>query len=493
MRRFVLDHRLQQLSAERGPITQHIEGLEQHIRTMYEELVTEFEAKKDDTMRNEKKDLRMQSLSHEVTVLRHDNRQKDIYIATFRRELENVVGAFGQKELEAAIKQLYRKYVRGESNAKEIRNEGTSTSSVMELLLRDDDSCSVGGDTKKRSNKREIISEIESELIESVKEAQKQKGFIEHTAENLRHRLENTKVEAARANRARLQENSHLIFECNELRKEIRNLQRKLESSNNQLMNANRIIEDAEKSGRWATETPVLRAPNTGLTNTQESATSAVSDTTAHIRKVAAQSVQDVIASDLKYSESDTMLRKPKIDVSASSPALLISSSNGRYAPAAATITTPHKKTLKSKREDAVIEKLQQEVEQLSSQLDASEREKTMQRTELSRLRTLLAKMAVSIPPPAAPSSSLDDNKVVITLGNRQPVQVIRSTTTADVTGYPSESDLDKLRVGSADRVLERKASADASTSSISSRASARSIMSNRLPIGIDSRSKTFM
>lgn len=37
--RFVLDHRLQQLMKERGPITGHIEGLEAHIRGMYDELV----------------------------------------------------------------------------------------------------------------------------------------------------------------------------------------------------------------------------------------------------------------------------------------------------------------------------------------------------------------------------------------------------------------------------------------------------------------------
>lgn len=38
--RFVLDHRLQQLMEERGPITAHIEGLEAHIRGMYDELVS---------------------------------------------------------------------------------------------------------------------------------------------------------------------------------------------------------------------------------------------------------------------------------------------------------------------------------------------------------------------------------------------------------------------------------------------------------------------
>jgi hypothetical protein len=31
---------------ERGPITRHIEGLETHIRAMYEELVGEFKEKK---------------------------------------------------------------------------------------------------------------------------------------------------------------------------------------------------------------------------------------------------------------------------------------------------------------------------------------------------------------------------------------------------------------------------------------------------------------
>ena len=37
--RFVLDHRLQQLMEEKGPITAHIEGLEAYIRGMDDELV----------------------------------------------------------------------------------------------------------------------------------------------------------------------------------------------------------------------------------------------------------------------------------------------------------------------------------------------------------------------------------------------------------------------------------------------------------------------
>ena len=40
---------MQQLSAEREPITSHIEGLENHISIMYEELVDEFDFKKSAT------------------------------------------------------------------------------------------------------------------------------------------------------------------------------------------------------------------------------------------------------------------------------------------------------------------------------------------------------------------------------------------------------------------------------------------------------------
>ena len=121
----MLDHRLSQLSAERGPITQHIESLEQHIQTMYEEFIDEFELKKGESMKMEKKDIRLLTLGNEAKMLRHDNRTKDIYIATFRRELENVIRCMGSKELDLAVKQLYKKYVRGEGVDKEIKPNAT--------------------------------------------------------------------------------------------------------------------------------------------------------------------------------------------------------------------------------------------------------------------------------------------------------------------------------------------------------------------------------
>jgi hypothetical protein len=64
--RFVLDHRLQQLSAERGPITSHIENLERHISTIYEELVEEFDLKKNTNKIIQQKDYKMSTLTQDL-------------------------------------------------------------------------------------------------------------------------------------------------------------------------------------------------------------------------------------------------------------------------------------------------------------------------------------------------------------------------------------------------------------------------------------------
>ena len=44
--RLVLDHRVQRLVQERGPITRHVEGLEAHITAMYDELEADYYERK---------------------------------------------------------------------------------------------------------------------------------------------------------------------------------------------------------------------------------------------------------------------------------------------------------------------------------------------------------------------------------------------------------------------------------------------------------------
>lgn len=517
--RFVLDHRLQQLSAERGPITQHIEGLEQHIRTMYEELVEEFESKKEESLRSADKDLRISAFVHEVSLLRQDNRQKDIYIATFRRELENVVGSFGHKELEIAVKQLYRKYVKGENLKIDLKaGAGTEQSGVVQMILKDDEDdsdddndstfgfgggnnashlntmknsgnpgesapfgqhnnhASGGGHGKGKNIKKAIIREIESELIENAKEAQRQKQFVERSAENLKHRLENTKAEASRINRTRLNENSHLIFECNELRKEVKNLQRKLEISNQALLDAQAqsLVNNFAKGGNLVAPhtqpTPNSREWNESFPASPGSPNDDPSDVTGLMKRAAAQSMRDspdyhlpdprrtggqrATQSAVEFApanQHDVNLTHqqsaPKIlqtinDNHDDHLAVSISQSqihqqsggvdNGApipkdYYKGAMTV---EQRMLRKK--DTQIQKLTKDIEALTFQLDEASRERHMQRTELSRLRALLAKSLASKPtdstiPPQSASSNRLRGRLLLSVGMDNAVRYILS------------------------------------------------------------------
>ena len=107
--------RLQQLSAEREPITSHIIGLEGHIGVMYEELVEEFEYKKSATNILEIKDVKISNLTLEIQKLKLGMSANDQFITSFKRELGNIASSMiVGKELEETVRMLYKKYVRGE-------------------------------------------------------------------------------------------------------------------------------------------------------------------------------------------------------------------------------------------------------------------------------------------------------------------------------------------------------------------------------------------
>ena len=257
--RVVLDHRQQQLNAEKGPITEHIVGLENHIRTMYEELVEEFEAKKAGAMETERKDLKLAASSHEVARLRAENKQKEVYISAFKRDVENIIGSFGQKEMEEAVLKLYKKYVKGDDNKVKGKERDDSnkksgaskTSALASKIIHndgdsDDDDFNFGGSTTnktssgtgnhrpsiskagKKKRKKEFIAELNAEFLDNAKEANRQRAFIERSAADLKHRLDLASLEQVRSSQRRLHENSHLVYECNELRAELKTSARKL-------------------------------------------------------------------------------------------------------------------------------------------------------------------------------------------------------------------------------------------------------------------------
>ena len=107
--------RLQQLTAERAPITSHIGTLESHIGHMYQELVTEFESKKSVSCVLELKSQKISLLSSKISKLKAEISSKEQYMISFKRELSNIaISMTGGKELEDAVRSLYKKYVREE-------------------------------------------------------------------------------------------------------------------------------------------------------------------------------------------------------------------------------------------------------------------------------------------------------------------------------------------------------------------------------------------
>jgi hypothetical protein len=59
---------------------------------------------------------------------------------------------------------------------------------------------------------------VELELLETAREADRQKKFVERSAKNLQHRLKQNSLDAMRSGQRRLMENASLMYECNELR-----------------------------------------------------------------------------------------------------------------------------------------------------------------------------------------------------------------------------------------------------------------------------------
>lgn len=229
--RFVLDHRVQQLMEERGPITQHVEGLEAHISAMYDELETEYYEKKRQGQQLDSKEMKIHTLGQEATALRGLLREREAYIASFKRELSTLVGFTTPKDLEDAIKDAYHKFVKDEAprhkskRAEAVFNtaalqgqppcsvkndvapvgQNVAVSSEMlttgtgELELRDHT-----GSSSNNSKENRQMNIAELELRDALIEAHSQRDCVQRAAGNLKHRLDISKSDAQRLQRVKL-------------------------------------------------------------------------------------------------------------------------------------------------------------------------------------------------------------------------------------------------------------------------------------------------
>ncbi len=217
--RFVLDHRVEQLMKERGPITRHVRGLEAHIAAMYDELESEYYKMKRQGQQLGTKELKISTLGQEVNTLRGYLRQRDALIASFKRELSALAGLRAPNDIEAGIKRAYCHFVK-EHHA---RSKAKLNYVALEASrsLSPDEARQIPETPEATSQKLlDVGNSARITLHEALVEARSQRTFTQRVVGNLQRKLNISKDDQDRQQQIKLVENSHLIAECNRLRGE---------------------------------------------------------------------------------------------------------------------------------------------------------------------------------------------------------------------------------------------------------------------------------
>ena len=206
---------------------------------MYEELVGEFELKKAQGVIEEQREQRIGTVTKDLTKYKNAVITKERYITAFKRELNNIVSAMlTGKELEESVRLLYRKYVRNETT-------GDSTIKVSERALSEantlrniepDDDMSVNSHQHGGGGKQAAFKlEVEEALVDAAKESERQKEFASRGVASLKMRLDQSQKEGVIMAKRRLNENSNLLFEVNNLRAFNKRLELQLLEKNEQI------------------------------------------------------------------------------------------------------------------------------------------------------------------------------------------------------------------------------------------------------------------
>ena len=263
--RFVLDYRLQQLSAERGPITSHIEGLERHISTMYEELVEEFEKKKGDKIEKEKNEQRNALVLADLNHERLKNRKRN---ASLPPSSASLVTSFlpwfpvrsWKIQYACSIGSSLRATSLLTRRLKQASRPSTRPRiySLTMTISRQRPPWAV------LATKNSLVGmlnaakgaafqlEVEETLVETAKEAERQKLSKEKEATQLKHRLESTAREALVMGRKQRGENGNLLFEVNDMRKALRKSDHKIFERDEKIKQLEHRIREMELTAKLA-------------------------------------------------------------------------------------------------------------------------------------------------------------------------------------------------------------------------------------------------
>merc|ERR1719230_1210956 len=177
----------------------------------------------------------------ELVMLRAYGRERDRTIASFNRELTSIVGLTTPKDIEDAVKDLYRQYVKGEKPRQKTRGgvgrraNASRDKAPKKQKAKEDgneeefDDDGYGSDELDDEGAEENL--VHEDSGEAVREARRQRDYMQKTVVTLKRALKQARGEAVTKSKAAMSENSLLISECNHLRKEGRQLRMKLDEA----------------------------------------------------------------------------------------------------------------------------------------------------------------------------------------------------------------------------------------------------------------------
>ena len=209
--RFALDQSVQALQLEQGPTQEHIDKLEALIRDMHDELTGEFQRKSLLGSEMAAKDLQVKALRNAVAVLRNSTRESERLNTALTREVTRIANMNNLKEVGDAIRHAYKIYVKGET---EKSASPKKKSPKRKKAIRPDKALPVKcvGDEEAPGDPH------------AAQESSRQISFMHRSLDTVNASLKNQKIDAEKARRLSVSQNSLLINECNRLRQENKSL-----------------------------------------------------------------------------------------------------------------------------------------------------------------------------------------------------------------------------------------------------------------------------
>eukprot|EP00828_Plagiopyla_frontata_P042061 TRINITY_DN6187_c0_g1_i5.p1 TRINITY_DN6187_c0_g1~~TRINITY_DN6187_c0_g1_i5.p1 ORF type:complete len:477 (-),score=71.57 TRINITY_DN6187_c0_g1_i5:94-1524(-) len=235
--RQVYDYRVNLLKDERGPLLEHLENMDKHVKLLYKELL-------DEAASNKKLDERLADVEGKIKTYKGTIKKKNQVLMDTRRQVEN---------FEYQIMNCIRSspYEHWSDNLTNIYNNIFQNSSNAQAFLQQGSSIGASIQEMQKNNMLENLEKNAQNTIQDELIRQRdfmQKKLIQITQVN--KRIENDRDDVF----LRIQnENTHLIKECNELRKkkyvlkeEFADLQKKLKDKGQKIHTLNQRLDNAD-------------------------------------------------------------------------------------------------------------------------------------------------------------------------------------------------------------------------------------------------------